>query len=99
MGIHPFFQLVATFEKGQLLGFDLDRFACLRVVPGISIIVFDLESPKAPDLHPVIICKGIRHAVKSVLTTSLAFLIVSPVSLLKASIKCVLSMTSPLDSQ
>ena len=35
---------LATFEKGQLLGLDLDRFACLRVFAIVPIIVLDLKT-------------------------------------------------------
>jgi len=41
IGIHPVFQLLAAFEKGQLLGFDLDRLACFRVSAAVSLVLLN----------------------------------------------------------
>ena len=62
--IHPFLELLARFEKRQLLRFDLNLLAGFGVSAGVCLVFFNGKWTKTPDFNPIPFFQGSGYFIE-----------------------------------
>jgi hypothetical protein len=71
--IHTFFQLLAHFEKRQLLWCNLNLLAGFGVSPGLPPVFFNEKGTKAPDFNSVPLCQRLANFIEKQLYDRFSF--------------------------
>ena len=71
--IHPFLELLARFEKRQLLRFDLNLLTGFWVPAGVWPVFLNEKGTKASDFNAIPLCQCVGHFIEKKVDDRLGF--------------------------